>query len=444
MNKKYLTSLFLFIFILFILPIAKASEIPETTNCPDCYEIKYDLNLLFNISNISYKTNTNWFDARKIENPNSFIIDYKNYNKAIRINLSNFDIEKTVYALIITNSNGLDEKLENLLKTKDFNNSNYPLQTNYKISTFSNNENIDKISFKLNSQKTVIFDIDRYLKTNKIVLIFMQQSTENKINLTYTNLYILDNKTQSIYQLCEINRRIVGFYCKGYNCKLPTSCLDRWDFNVSKFIKEEPVKGTLNKNIIPQQIVNKTISYLDTVYNWAGRNGYSVEGIGTLNSGLDCVGLQYVVLRDLGYIDNSASCLAMFSDGCAVADLIENNKGHITGTVEIIKNKSELDLLKPGDLLFLNTKSGGLFGHAGIYISTENGIHKYIDAAGSKSNPDKVRYDNFEEKLKSGALKFPFYYARILEVNKSNINCSRNYVTTTSWKGSCCAQTAYC
>jgi len=457
MSKK-VNFFFVLFLVSFLFQFVNASETIE----PEILEAKYSYNILENID-VVYSVNNSWFNARKIESPNSFIINYKQQNKTIGVNLAEFDLDKTVYALVLNNQSEINQTLRQILEIEDFNNSNFPLQTNFKINNSFNIENLSKISFRLDNRKLFVFNIEKDTVIENLVLIFIQKN-DDKLNIMYTNLYILDHSAQSAYQLCEINRRIVSFYCKGYNCQIPNNCLDCWDFDESKFIIEKPKpipEPELQKPIpepesnkqpeqpnfnatISQQIVNRTIFYLGTKYNWAGRNSYYVRGAGTLNSGLDCVGLKYVVLRDLGYLDDSASCLAMFSDGCAFADFVENNKGHITGTVGVIKNKSELDLLKPGDLLSLNTKSAGLFGHAGVYISTENGIHKYIHASGTKSNPDKVKYDTFEDKLKSGALKFPFHYVRISNVNKNNIDCSKNYVTVTNWKGRCCPQTKYC
>lgn len=199
-----------------------------------------------------------------------------------------------------------------------------------------------------------------------------------------------------------------------------------------------------NENI-GSAIVKQATEYIDRSYNWGGRNGYFVKDIGKANTGLDCVGLQYVVLRDLGYLDDSASCFQMFSNACAFADYLDNKNGHLDGFVDYIKNESDLGKLRPGDLLSLNTKVGGVFGHAGIYVGIDSGKHKYIHASGSKNVSGKVKYDYLEDKLKSGAIKYPFHYQRVTGVNSNKINCSKNYISLYGYdKADCCKYTNLC
>ncbi len=134
----------------------------------------------------------------------------------------------------------------------------------------------------------------------------------------------------------------------------------------------------------------------------------------------------------------------MFSSGCSLADFIEKDKGYIKGIVATINNKSDLGNLKPGDLLSLNTKIAGIFGHAAIYVGVESGKHKYINASGSKNVAGSVKYDYLEDKLNKGTLKYPFQYQRITSVNTSNIDCSKNYISVSKDFGGCCKYTNYC
>lgn len=197
-------------------------------------------------------------------------------------------------------------------------------------------------------------------------------------------------------------------------------------------------------NNIAIQIIERTTNYLGTRYVFGGRNGYTFGPTNyRLKSGLDCIGLPYVVLRDLGYIDGSTGCKEMFESGCAVLDFVENNKGHITGISGIINNRTDLDQLQPGDILFFNT-SHGVFGHVGIYSKTESGCHKYIHAPRPGT---RVKYDCIETGIKinnRGTRRFPFQYVRITNVDTSEINCNGNYITASNRRQNCCQTTNYC
>ena len=115
-----------------------------------------------------------------------------------------------------------------------------------------------------------IYDISWYIKYKKSlkseeVIVYPTLKRLN-IKITYTNLYNLDYNAQSIYQLCEINRNIVNFYCKGYDCKVPGSCIDRWDFDPSKLdgksFKRNP-SGAATKEW-PQKVRSPSVPILLT------------------------------------------------------------------------------------------------------------------------------------------------------------------------------------
>lgn len=200
----------------------------------------------------------------------------------------------------------------------------------------------------------------------------------------------------------------------------------------------------LEQNKYSAKILERARHYIGTPYILGGRNGYRFGPTNfKLNEGLDCVGLQYVSLRDLGYIDGTTGCKEMFENGCAVLDFIQKNKGHITGKTGILNNVDDLDLLRSGDLLFFNTRQGP-FGHAAIYFSTEQGCHKYIHAPAPGS---VVRYDCIESGINNnntGNRRFPFQYARITGIDGSSINCNNNYITASNRQLSCCSATDYC
>lgn len=719
------------------------------------------------ISNIKYSIagNSKEYDAKTIDNYESYFIDYKDKTKTVQVYLSGFNKNQPVFAIVTTPEklNDIDTELKSILdgfdnfslsntdnflnKIKDYAKiysfKKYITQTKtYIVNNSFKTDYWDSINFNFGKLNEFKFTIEKGTENDKFVLIFMQISDLKEINIAYTNLYILDKKEQSIYNLCEINRKLTDFYCKGKDCDLPKNCLDRWDFDAVKFWREPVIEeeqpeienvvetisysfngkcsilkqktldeyinclksninilninktyyintvdngrtiqdsgtgtnlinnkykdpsfcygsekfnnvvfsiakkqnlseeetaqlwsklaaesgcsltcgslgchgdgigqvvyrvhvnnysnlkkylleinsskysteskyqkllkgqdndpesatefsiafnranisslilqsksaakpitnkmvteydnddaidatlitaylycspnyslfskgispidetlgcpyttlhklgyylaykkmiynchnsGTTNSFVnaykntyggkycdkpkttyssttsdIGSKILKQAEKYLGRPYKWEGRNGYTVKGIGTMKSDFDCVGLQYVVLRDLGYLDDSADCLQLFSGGCAFADYLENNKGHINGIVGNINNKSDLDLLKPGDLLALNTSSVGIFGHGAIYVGIESGKHKYINASGGKNIAGSVKYDYLEDKLNKGTLKYPFQYQRIINVNTSNIDCSKNYISVSKEFGGCCKYTTYC
>lgn len=460
MNKK---GIVFFIFsLLFLLQMVYANE----TIATETLDARYRYNLL-NTKAVLYKTNNSWSFSKILDYPNSYVIDYKKEKITISIKLSDFDLDNDIYAVIAKNQQGIDETLKEILETKDLNNSNFPLNKDYKIDVLFYKKRSDNISFKLDDTKSFIFNIEENASPNNFVLIFMQKSNDNIINITYMNLYILDKKEQAMYNLCEINNKIINFYCKGENCNIYLKgCLERWDFDATKFwiaplpkvieAKKQPDKSDIvpitSDSQIGFKIAKQAESYLGRKYKWGGRNSYEVKSLGQYkkpkgndysNPDFDCVGLQYVVLRDLGFLDNSFSCYQMFSNACAFADYLEKEKGHLKGIVGHIKEKSDLDKLQPGDLLSLNTKDG-CFGHAGIYISIENGKHKYIHASGSRNIKGSVKYDYLEDKLAKGTLKYPFYYQRITGISSNNIDCSNNYITISGNYGGCRIYTSYC
>lgn len=188
------------------------------------------------------------------------------------------------------------------------------------------------------------------------------------------------------------------------------------------------------------EFLNQAKRHLGTKYIFCGRNGYSYAG-GGLGQGIDCVGLLYVVLRDLGYIDGSTACKELFEDGCAILDFIDNEKGHLLGQGGTIRKKDDLEQLLPGDLLLLNTNLGGRFGHAAFYLGKENGNHMFIHA--SSGSAKAVIVDNLSAKLNSVGLNYPFHYARITRIT-DKIDCSKNYVSYYKRSKKCCDVTNYC
>lgn len=191
-----------------------------------------------NLSDINFSlNNTNWYIVNKIDNPESYILGNKTQDKNLSINLDSFN-EGPIYAIISTanKKTEIETELKQIYQTGAF--TNYVRQTGtnqFKIdATFTG---FSKLEYSLdNNSKNLKINIKRENTLENIVLIFMQKSTD-KVNLVYTNLYSLDNKSQSLFNYCMVNRNIVNFYCKGHNCSSNASCLSsgRWDFDPKIF-----------------------------------------------------------------------------------------------------------------------------------------------------------------------------------------------------------------
>lgn len=98
-----------------------------------------------------------------------------------------------------------------------------------------------------------------------------------------------------------------------------------------------------------QEIVNYAKQFIGTPYVWGGTN---------LNTGVDCSGFVYAVLKNFGISVNRSSA-SMVNNGVAVA-------------------KSDL---QAGDLVFFNSGGNSGISHVGIYMGDGNYIHSTDGAA---------------------------------------------------------------
>lgn len=98
-----------------------------------------------------------------------------------------------------------------------------------------------------------------------------------------------------------------------------------------------------------QEMVSYAQQFIGTPYVWGGTN---------LNSGVDCSGFVYAVLRDFGISVNRTSS-GMASNG-----------------VEVDKSQ-----LQAGDLVFFNSGGNSGISHVGIYMGDGNYIHSTDGAA---------------------------------------------------------------
>lgn len=196
-----------------------------------------------NISDINYSLdNTNWYSTKKIDFPKSFILGNKTNNKTINVDLDMFT-EGTIYAIVSTvdKRTEIDNELKTIYQTGNF--TGYNLQTSSNVFEINNTLSLSKLQYTLDNTKKVKLNISSNITNGDLVIIFMQKSQDNsKVNLVYSNLYVLDEKEQSQYYLCEINKKIVSFYCRGHNCNLNISCMksNRWDFDNGLFVGLTP------------------------------------------------------------------------------------------------------------------------------------------------------------------------------------------------------------
>ncbi|GEM_PF-4417116 len=169
-------------------------------------------------------------------------------------------------------------------------------------------------------------------------------------------------------QMCDNNTSSI--FIKSYNSNY---------LNPKKLAPVNPVTTKPTGDYNPE-ISSKILAELEnlkgTRYNSGGRNG-----LFKLNKGIDCIGLLYVVLYDIGYIPkdraNKTIMTKIFSHGGVITEYVGDNKF-------IIRNPKDYSKLRPGDFIFFND-----YYHAAIYIGVNpnTGKHEFIHAS---SYYDKV------------------------------------------------------
>jgi|GEM_PF-2522139 len=255
----------------------------------------FNFNLEAKISSVKYSLSgdAKEYAARKIDSPESYFIDYKNKTKNVQVYLSGFNKDQPMFAIITTPEklNDIDKELKAVLegfndfslsdtdnflnKIKDYAKvysfKNYIAQSDYIINNGFKLDYWDNINFKLGTQNQFKFNIENGTENNQFVLIFMQISDIKKINIAYTNLYILDSKELSAYNLCEINRKTMAFYCNGEECNLPKNCLDRWDFEADKFWREPVIEKEQPETTETIETTETTETIETTSYSFNGK-----------------------------------------------------------------------------------------------------------------------------------------------------------------------------
>lgn len=184
-------------------------------------------NLLPRISELKYKLEgaSTEYSARKINNSDVFLVDYKDKDKNFNITLpSQFSQEELNVIVINSNNDNPDaiNEIKNILNTGEL--KDYAETSLFDLSK-STASDIHKMSYILGSDKKFNFQASKNNNSSTTQFVFMQKSG-NTLYVTSAALYILSHQEQSQYQLCEINKNILKFYCNGYNCNLSNiSCL---------------------------------------------------------------------------------------------------------------------------------------------------------------------------------------------------------------------------
>jgi hypothetical protein len=119
---------------------------------------------------------------------------------------------------------------------------------NYNLITY---QEMDKIKFKLNSN-SVQFTIGKNNLNKKFVVVFMQK-TDKKLNISYSNFYVLNNDEILSYSLCEANRVILSHFCDSSlnpECKIVKSCYNGYDLNYDSIDLTEFIYSTASENLV--------------------------------------------------------------------------------------------------------------------------------------------------------------------------------------------------
>lgn len=139
----------------------------------------------------------------------------------------------------------------------EYENNSYKINTekpktvigNYVLTTQKNKT--DKIKFLPNGN-TFQFTINKNNPNKKFVIVFLQKS-ENKLNISYSNFYVLNNDEILSYSLCEANRVILSHFCDSSlnpECKIVKSCYNGYDLNYDSIDLTEFIYSTASENLV--------------------------------------------------------------------------------------------------------------------------------------------------------------------------------------------------
>jgi len=191
---------------------------------------------------------------------------------------------------------------------------------------------------------------------NAFFAISYRYSSSSKITFKNNTTYVVGKISEGklIYEGAYIVTKKIYFYelYKKLYCSKNKILLDSY----SNYYLNNTYQGI--SNIKPENfrkyIVDKANTLIDKPYVSGGRNG-----IAKYNAGIDCVGLLYVTLFELGYLKENQNISKIFSFGGTILEYVGDEKF-------IINDSADYDKLVPGDFLFFNDYS-----HSGIYIGTK-------------------------------------------------------------------------
>lgn len=173
-----------------------------------------------------YIFTTGWGFTPLIGNPNS------TENK----NIINEFCQEVCVTEKIANDN-LENINQNTSKIYEYDLDNYDLEivlpfevlNNYKL---TKTQSIDKIKFLPNGN-TFQFTIERNNPNKRFVIVFLQKDNK-RLNISYSNFYVLNNDEVIKYSHCEANRTVLSFFCNKYmdsRCGIFKSCFNEYDLN---------------------------------------------------------------------------------------------------------------------------------------------------------------------------------------------------------------------
>lgn len=133
----------------------------------------------------------------------------------------------------------------------------FEVLNNYKL---TKTQSIDKIKFLPNAN-TFKFTIERNNSNKKFVIIFLQKDNK-RLNISYSNFYIIDNYREYLnYLNCEANRNVLSFFCNKYmdsRCGIFKSCFNEYDLNYNAVDLSEyvySIKGNSSSVVAGNTIV---------------------------------------------------------------------------------------------------------------------------------------------------------------------------------------------
>ncbi len=212
-----------------------------------------EINNFIKTENIEYNNTQRYLDLLSKEGKTIFC-----YCKSKTLSDSKYDFfESRTYKTIVGDPNSNENKLKiNQLckevcvdeivdsesadvseKIYEYDNDSYDLESvlpntlaqNYKL---TKTQAIDKIKFLPNAN-TFQFTIERNNPNKKFIMVFLQKDNA-KLNIAYSNFYVLNQDEIKNQLYCEAHKNLLSFFCNSYidaSCAIVKSCLNEYDLN---------------------------------------------------------------------------------------------------------------------------------------------------------------------------------------------------------------------